>query len=274
MADTVLLVFEGAKTEPSIFDQVKRTFFRKRDAKRMVYAIFGTNILKLWRELKDASSFDTVEMLRDIAINKDKLKTITRDNVSEIHLFFDFEGHIPSVPLDEHCNAVCDMLEYFNEETEHGKLWISYPMSESLRHMHKDPNKCFDCIQNIEDNPKYKRKVGKFIDFQDVRHYNHSDWHFIIAANTLKVLCLVNRDCSLPRYADASSDLDQSRIFKAQKERFISLTPSAVVVLPSFPFFLLYYFGEELYNKIDFDGFKKGCAFGHIASGLRRIADA
>jgi hypothetical protein len=78
MADTILLVFEGAKTEPSIFDQVKTAFFHNkryaRYAKRMVYAVFGTNILTLWKKLKEVGHFDTVEMVREIAKNKDDLK--------------------------------------------------------------------------------------------------------------------------------------------------------------------------------------------------------
>jgi hypothetical protein len=47
MPDTILLVFEGGKTEPSIFDSIKNEFFKNQDAKRIVYAIFGANILKL-----------------------------------------------------------------------------------------------------------------------------------------------------------------------------------------------------------------------------------
>jgi hypothetical protein len=113
VADTILLVFEGEKTEPSIFDNIKNVFFNN-NSRRMIYAIFGTNILQLWKELNDDPYFETIEKLKDIAINKDELKNLTRDNVSEIHLFFDFEGHIPEKTLEDHCNIVYTMLAFFD----------------------------------------------------------------------------------------------------------------------------------------------------------------
>ncbi|MDR2098345.1 MAG: hypothetical protein LBP37_07485 [Spirochaetaceae bacterium] len=202
-------------------------------------------------------------MLQNVIRNKDDLKDIARNNVSEIHLFFDFEGHLPEKPLNAHCAIIYEMLMFFDEETEHGKLWISYPMVEALKHIYKDLTKCFDCIQNISDNTKYKEKVGKISDFQDTRYYTFPDWRHIIAANTRKAVCLVNGDYSVPAYREASSALKQVNIFEAQKERFILLN-SSVVVLSSFPFFLLYYFGEKLYKKVHFDDFDKDCKFRHI----------
>jgi hypothetical protein len=262
MADTILLVFEGEKTEPAIFDNIKRVFFKKYNSKRMVYAIFGTNILRLWQELNEDHDFDTMVMLQNIAINKDELENITRENVSEIHLFFDFEGHLPEKPLDIHCDIVYEMLTFFDEETDHGKLWISYPMVEALKHSYKDLANCFECIQNIDDNAGYKEKVGKISDFQDTRHYTFPDWRHVIAVNTRKAVCLVNRDCSMPAYPEVSSALTQPRIFEAQKKRFILLN-SSIVVLSSFPFFLLHYFGEKLFNEVHFEDFDKDCKFKH-----------
>jgi hypothetical protein len=263
MSDTILLVFEGGKTEPSIFDNIKKVFFKNQDSNRMIYAIFGTNILKLWKELNEAPDFDTVVMLRDVVRNKDDLKDLERNNVSEIHLFFDFEGHLPEQPLDDHCAIIYKMLTFFDEETDHGKLWISYPMAEALKHTYRDLTKCFDCIQNISDNTGYKKKIGKISDFQDTRHYTFPDWCHIIAVNTRKAVCLVNRGYSIPAYIEVSSSLEQVRIFEAQKKRFILLN-SNVVVLSSFPFFLLHYFGEKLYNEVRFDNFDKDCKFKHI----------
>jgi hypothetical protein len=264
MADIILLVFEGEKTEPSIFNNIKKVFFEDYASKRLVYAIFGTNILKLWKELDKDHDFDTVVMLQDVARNKDDLKEITRNNVSEIHLFFDFEGHLPEQALEAHCAIIYKMLAFFDEETGHGKLWISYPMAEALKHTYRDLTKCFDCIQNINDNVRYKEKVGKISDFQDTRYYTFPDWRHIIATNTRKAVCLVNCGYSMPAYIEVSSALKQARIFEAQKKRFILLN-SSVLVLSSFPFFLLYYFGEELYNKVCFDDFDKECKFKHIS---------
>jgi uncharacterized protein YdiU (UPF0061 family) len=144
-------------------------------------------------------------------------------------------------------------------------------MVEALKHTRKDLTECFDCIQNIDDNTKYKKKVDKFKDFQDVRHYRFpSDWHHIIAVNIRKAHCLVNRDYVLPAYAAKLPALEQLCIFAAQKERFI--VSKKMVVLSSFPFFLLYYFGKELYEEINFDAFDKDCKFKHIVE-IEPVAD-
>jgi hypothetical protein len=263
VADTILLVFEGEKTEPGIFDNIKSVFFNN-NPQRIVYAIFGTNILKLWKELKDDPYFETIEKLKDIAVNKDKLKDLTRDNVSEIHLFFDFEGHLPEKSLEDHCNIVCAMLEFFDEETDHGRLWFSYPMVEALKHAYNDLAKCFYCIHDIVDNTNYKEKINEINDFQDVRCYSFKPhWRYIIATNIRKAICLVNCSYSMPAYTDVSLSINQLRIFDAQKKRFI-LRNSTVVVLSAFPFFLLHYFGMKLYNEIYLEEINKKCKFEHI----------
>jgi hypothetical protein len=219
MSDTMLLVFEGAKTELSIFNNIKEVFFRNNGSKRIVYAIFGANILSLWKELNKDPDFETVEMLRDVARNKDDLKNLTRNNVSEIHLFFDFEGHLPEQPLGAHCAIIREMLAFFDEETDHGKLWISYPMVEALKHTYKDPTKCFACIQDVNDNTRYKEKVGKINDFQDTRYYTFPDWSYIIAINMRKAICLVNCSYPIPACIDVLSALNQPSIFESQKKR-------------------------------------------------------
>jgi hypothetical protein len=263
MADTILLVFEGEKPELSIINNIKKEFFENKVSKTMIYAVFGTNILKLWKELDGDPYFDTVEMLRDVARNRDDLRPVVRDDVSEIHLFFDFEGHLPEKSGEAHCTIISKMLAFFDNETEHGKLWLSYPMAEALKHIYRDLTKCFDCIQRISDNTGYKKKVDKINDFQDARKYTFPDWRHIIAVNTRKAVCLVNNDYTVPAYPKVLSALKQSSIFEAQKQKFIQLN-SSVVVLSPFPFFLLDYFGKKLYNKIGFDHFNKNCKFKHI----------
>jgi hypothetical protein len=239
-------------------------FLEKPEYKKMVYAVFGTNILKLWSELNENPFFETVEMLREVARNRDDLKDLDRNNIAEIHLFFDFEGHLPEKTLDAHCDIIYKMLSFFDEETDQGKLWLSYPMAEALKHTYKDITKCFDCIQNIDENTKYKEKVGKIIDFQHRRDYTRNHWRHIIAINALKAMCLVTCSYSIPTYKDVSSVLNPLRIFAAQKERFILLN-AHVVVLSAFPFFLLYYFeSDKLYDEIHFDAFDKACRFKHI----------
>lgn len=261
MSDIILLVFEGEKTEPSIFDNIQKVFFNRSPGRR-IYACFGANIYQLWQELKNDPDFDTIIKLQELAKNKDELSELNRNNVGEIHLFFDFEGRIlADNQIDKYCTIICEMLIIFNDEYEHGKLWISYPMAEALKHAHKDLEKCFNrCIMKNTNSSNYKKHIGTMLDYQDVRKYTYSDWQRLIFINIEKAYCLIALKYQLPEYHVIDGLISQIKIFKFQMDRFI-LPASSVVVLSSFPFFLLYYFGEEQYKDIIHAELLKPCEF-------------
>jgi hypothetical protein len=261
MRDTILLVFEGEKTEPLIFDNIQRVFFNKSPGRR-IYACFGANIYQLWLELKDDPDFDTIIKLQELVKNKDKIRELNRNNVGEIHLFFDFEGKIlADNQIDKHCSIINEMLAIFNDEYDHGKLWISYPMVESLKHLYKDFKKCFNkCIMRITGNSSYKKYIGTIPDYQDVRKYTYLDWKELIFINIEKAYCLTSSKYQLPEYRAIDKFVSQIAIFESQRNRFI-LSASSVVALSSFPFFLLYYFGEEQYKDIVHASLIKPCKF-------------
>jgi hypothetical protein len=269
MSDIVLLVFEGEKTEPLIFDNIQKVFFNKLPGRR-IYACFGYNIYKLWQELKDDFDFDTIIKLQELAKNKDELTDLSRDNVSEIHLFFDFEGQIlVKNKISEYCIIIKEMFTFFDDEYDHGKLWISYPMAEALKHSRKDLNQCFDgCIMKIEYNTDYKEYVSTMPDYHDVRKYTYPDWQNLIFVNVEKAYCLIFQEYSLPEYRIMDKAISQTNIFESQKERFI-LPSSCFVVLSSFPFFLLYYFGERQYQDIVRAKLVKPCEFKCLYTGFR-----
>jgi hypothetical protein len=261
VADTILLVFEGEKTEPAIFDNIQTVFFNGNPSRR-VYAYYGTNIRRLWRELRADPFFDTVPKLRELAKNKDELQGLNSKNVAEIHLFFDFEGHLSEKPnLNQHCDMVNEMIGFFSDEHDHGKLWISYPMVEALKHAYGDPARCFEgCVVKIADNTGYKEKTGGIGAYQDARKYIYPDWRYLLAVNIHKAGRLVTGAYELPGYSEAVTLMDQQSIFHHQKDRFI-LPLASVAVLSAFPFFLVFYFGKKLYQEILQAGLEKSCRF-------------
>jgi len=55
-------------------------------------------------------------------------------DISEVYLFFDYDFHNKNLSLDEINRQVREMLSLFDNETENGKLYIDYPMVESIRY--------------------------------------------------------------------------------------------------------------------------------------------
>jgi hypothetical protein len=238
-----LLVFEGKRTEPRIFDNLKRTLFSNTE-NRILYATYNTNIYQLWDEIKQDDGLDLIEILRERNINS--LNGITRKSVFDIYLFFDHDPHDTFASDDE----IKKMLEYFNNETENGKLYISYPMVEALKHFENDlSNERFkDCIESISTLSNYKRKIGKITCFQDIRHLTKENWNYILAENIKKANLIVNSVYKKPGYSNIN-ELNQKNIFSNQLEKYIQPYKS-VAVLSGFPFFIAEYFGEGFYNNI------------------------
>ena len=48
-------------------------------------------------------------------------------------MFFDYDGHAPLADDEK----IKELLILFNEETSFGKLYISYPMIEALKHINE-----------------------------------------------------------------------------------------------------------------------------------------
>lgn len=92
----------------------------------------------LWKQLQqDAFQTDIIEIVREYdPLARKLLRNYSRDDFSEVYLFFDYDGHqgnlgqAEGVSGDEVLKA---MLQAFDNETDQGKLYVSYPMAEALR---------------------------------------------------------------------------------------------------------------------------------------------
>jgi len=245
MGDTILMIFEGKKTEPNISDSIEKVFFNKKS--NAIYAIWGCNIYSLYEEIKKDEYVDILRLLKE----KRKLKI---DKVSEIYMFFDSE----SKKIKYNVGKMKEMLEKFNNETKQGKLYISYPMVEALKHSKKDLSiNYLGCIWNIYIKEHYKKYIGRITDYADINKLTFADWQQLISICVQKAYCLVYGKWKIPEYKEISN-LHQSKILEHQK-KFIA--EDNLVSLSAFPFFILNYFGEKLYDKLQLDKYKKNCKF-------------
>ena len=231
MADTILLVFEGEKTEPRIFGNLKKTFFGS-ETNSIIHATYNAEIYQLWKRVRDDEFLDLIELLRERdERNQTRLAGIERDDVSQIFLFFDYEGHATGA-TDE---KIDKMLAHFNEETENGKLYISYPMVEALKDITPDfKNHSVPAKKNIN----YKKMVAESVSpYQDMRTIDANDWKRIISENLKKGNFIVTQSYSAP-----ASTLPQSAIFEGQRTNYIRPLDQ-IAVLSGIPFFIVEYFG-------------------------------
>lgn len=155
-------------------------------------------------------------------------------------MFFDYDGH--SSLADD--NKLLELLEFFKEETDKGKLYISYPMVESLKHI-CDFNTFKDLAVECKLNIRYKSVVAsdslkELINFNG---YNLLTWKLLISAHLSKMNFVVNGSFSLP-----DELISQFFIFTHQNDKYI--TPHSIVAtLSAFPVFLHDYYGNEEIKK-------------------------
>ena len=132
--DYKAFIVEGEVREPQIIDNISKVFFAHGNFK-IITLPAEENIYMLWKKLK-ADDFDTdiIEVLRESNDDiREQLVGLSRDDFSEVYLFFDYDMHQTNLGKEDDADAVAQMLESFDNETENGKLYISYPMVEALR---------------------------------------------------------------------------------------------------------------------------------------------
>ena len=172
---------------------------------------------------------------RNVKKGSDILNGFDRDSFAQIYLFFDYDGQVPTAS-DENLE---DMLKLFDNETENGKLFISYPMVEALKHFLRATS--FEaCVvpANIVGRT-YKPLVNNSSRFRNITIISKANWKYIIEENEKKANLIVN-GC----YSRSGELIEQISIWEGQLNQY-KMPHNQIAVLSAFPFFLLEYFGYE-----------------------------
>ena len=257
----ILCVFEGAEREPRIFRTLERLFFVEGE---VIVRSFGNNIYELYRQLKEMDGDgDIVSILREnksAGTGSPFPPGVKSSDFSEIYLFFDYDFHNMYLPLVEMNRRLDEMLSLFDDETDNGKLYVSYPMMESLCYTKELPDEHFseytvsrsECIgRSFKDMAARFCSYGSldFLELPDKGHHKpgkkeiarvRNNWIMLVEQHTSKA-CFICTGCkALPENKDSIS---QQRIFAAQKSQYLP-NGESVAILNAFPLFLFEYFKE------------------------------
>lgn len=256
----ILFVFEGAEREPKIFKTLERLFFG--EGGRIVCS-FGNNIYELYRQLKEfEGDGDVVSILRE---RDSQLPLgVKSSDFSEIYLFFDYDFQNTNLPLGEMNERLQEMLEMFDDETDNGKLYVSYPMVESLCYTKELPDEHFveytvsrsDCIvRSFKDLAREFSFYGSldFIVLPDSAHHKpgkkdvaqiRQNWIWLVQQHASKANFMCGGELQMP--VDKEVIL-QSIIFAAQRAKYLE-NEERIAVLNGFPLFLFDYFKISFWN--------------------------
>lgn len=260
----ILFVFEGAVKERSIVETMLLLYPELCDEDPdMVLCSFGTDARTLYKRFmeleKDGGEADIVQVLKEEHSNNpndDIHKIEKQSDVSRIYLFFDYDFHCRGLDLNEYHKMLNYLLGRFNNETEEGKLYISYPMTEALWDTRaNDEQKKGHQAVTIDEAKVYKSAVGALgmhnkIIAQKGKKGQVSDKEL----DQLRTEWTAQSELHLCRAVDLSEgrfelpndlgEIAQNRIFEKQ-QGFACSTEQYVYVLSPFPLFLTEYFGIE-----------------------------
>ena len=265
----ILFVFEG-KDDKTYFEATKRLFFPEKS--ETFVCTYNSNIYSLYKKLKDHDALndmlevDTVSVLKNILLEKgdETLKSIREDEVSEIYLFFDYDFQEKSRTLEENNKRLSDLLDYFTDETGKGKLYINYPMVESLRYTKELPDNDYwqytvtrkECQEEgfkhlVHEFSFYKSNLEYLVltvkpaddeaKIQKKTDIATKNWQYLVTMNTSKSNYICNDKNEIPDEVNG-----QKEIFDNQLTKYVNTKDCKVAILSAFPIFLFDYFGKKV----------------------------
>lgn len=236
MSNKILFVFEGEKREAQLTKSMISHFMNDYT---IVKCVYGAEIYQLYKLIKEDEDLDTFTLLKNRL--KDTELIGDRSEYAEIYLFFDYDGH-SSLAED---GKLKRLLRFFNEETDKGKLYMSYPMVEALMHVSENTDfktAVVPCRKNIH----YKKLVHKEAEnkFKQLNKYDKKIWIQLIKLHLCKMEFIVNNYFVFPKKL-----ISQKTIFVKQLEKYIK-PQEKVAILSAFPPFLHDYYGNEYFKEI------------------------
>lgn len=249
--DKILFICEGEKTERKFCNLIIDRYFID-NKKPKEYVAFGANIYSLYDEMSKDRDLDIIELIREKAKLKKDMATyekLTMGGFDEVYLIFDYDFHAPQYSFEK----ILEMAEFFDNETENGKLYINYPMMESFKHFKSIPDEDFNNYKiSKEECLKYKKIVG---DVSCIKHFNDITLPIlgIMIKQVLDKYGFISKK-KLNNYETYLNEFSQSNLLHLQNK---SLSKDGkIFVLNTSILWGLDYFGKDKfdeYNKIEFD---------------------
>ena len=248
----ILFVFEGSRREPGIFDSLRKLYFKEES---VVVCTYNTDFHSLYKSLSE-NDWELFYVLRERLHQRGEntLDEYKASDFSQIYLFFDYDFQNSHIPLEEQNRRLEEMLSYFCEETGNGKLYINYPMVESLIYTKQLPDGDFDDYTvSREECHGFKGLASKFSYYPDTSFVSIDNpnnvpkeevlqnWELLKRQHVAKANLLCNGEKG--KMPEDKTSIGQGRLFEVQCNQFV-VPKNVVSILNAFPLFVYEYMKE------------------------------
>lgn len=190
----ILFIVEGASTEPKLVKKISSVIGEHQ------YSIYPykTAIYELYEQLFADDDLDLLLVLKENETDSGR-RSILSKKYTRIYLVFDFDSQHHRY---NHLKIV-QLINYFNDSSDKGKLYINYPMMESHRHLSRMPDPDFVYRKiDVCQLSHYKQIVGDFTFYSDLNRYTYEIITNMIAHHMIKYMKLVFDSTTMPTYDD------------------------------------------------------------------------
>lgn len=163
----ILVLVEGTKTDLRLMKHLLHIYGIDQTHEVVPY---NTNIYVLYQEMfadGDPSSIDILQLLKERERDPVK-KEIFDAYYSDILLVFDLDPQDPQFSEKK----ILEMMQFFIESSDMGKLYLNYPMVEAFYHMKSIPDKDYNeyvvSLRELSEGT-YKQRVN-----QENRNHDYS----------------------------------------------------------------------------------------------------
>lgn len=240
-------IVEGLDRDYRFIKAMVTTFFKGKYDAVTICLPADQNIYMLYKKLQaDDFETDLIELLRENnETAKKELEGIERQSIDEIYMFFDYDIHQNNLSRNQNPIEILDqMLDFYDNETDHGKLYISYPMVEALydyRDGYCEPANA--CLFPLDIIDQYKTLIGTKSAHASKHMLRHEEWRKVLSIFGLRIKCLYNAESI--NYTFFKEQVTAKTIFNLQKQLYKE--KNSTFVLSAFPEFLLDYFQSNFW---------------------------
>lgn len=241
----ILFIVEGENDEPEIIKKLMKICYPKIEYE---YSVCQKNIHMLISKMKDKygnidEDLDIKKVLQEKETDKEKIK-ILKDNYTDIILVFDLD---PQNNKKEYENIKL-LLEYFNDSTEMGKLFINYPAMQSYKHLKENETIIEFCNKKVDilDCSKYKHIANNESDYKQISKYNFDTILHLLNYNIRKINFLLYKKAKLMTEKEYEQ-LKQVDIFNKELE---FLNNNEISVLNTVLLFIVDFKPNDIIRKL------------------------
>lgn len=232
----ILVLVEGAKTDVKLLKHLLSVYGIDQSHQIISY---NTNIYSLYNLMFRNTNPDDVDILQLLKEHETvaERKAVFNERYSDILLIFDLDPQDPQFSSTK----ITEMMNYFVESSDMGKLYLNYPMVESFYHMKSIPDDDYwsytATMQELSSHI-YKSRVAAENRNHDYSKFavDKSECNIVIKQNIEKAWKIVKDDISFQyeRILPDPADVLDIQLKKLKEDNALFVLCTCVFYIPDY----------------------------------------